>query len=174
MTADPDELDPAAFDDLPSTDIEVLAHVHFGMAGSFPLRLAEVFFASDGLHVVEYGYITPLFGLGMKKHRREAEAMAAVYAYHGIDEVLLQGDSVTWLDYGTVERVVLHDGGRFGRAKLTIYADEHSYAYRLHGEREPAALAADIEACADRFGFAVELTAGVGFSPRENLRRFFD
>jgi hypothetical protein len=138
------------------------------MAGSFPLRLAEVFFTSDGLHLVEYGYITPLFGLGSKKHRREAEAMGPVNDYHDIDEVLLRDDSVTWLDYGTVERVVLHDGGWFGRPKLTVYTDEHSYAYRLHDDQGIAKLAADIEACADRRGFAVEVVSGVGFSPRSN------
>ena len=173
MTVDPDEIDEAAFEDLPSTDIEVDIHVHFGMTGSFPLRLAEVFFASDGLHIVEYGYITPLFGLGLKRHRREADSMQTVYDYHGIDEVVLQGDSVIWLDYGVVERVALHDGGRLGRPKLTVETDDRSYAYRLHDEDDIEALAAEIEACADRHGFAVETVSGLGFTPRESVRRFF-
>lgn len=172
MTAE-NEIDEATFENLPSTDIEVFVHVHFGMAGSFPLRLAEVFFGSDGLHIVEYGYITPLFGLGTKKHRREAKAMQAIYDTHGIDEVLLQGDSATWLDYGTVERVVFYDGGRFGRPKLTIYTDEHSYAYRLHDEESPTELATDIEACTDQHDFAVEIVSGIGYSPHESIRRFF-
>ena len=172
MTAK-DELDETAFEDLPSTDIEVFVHVHFGMTGSFPLRLAEVFFASDGLHIVEYSYLTPLFGLGTRKHHREAGAMQTIYDVHGIDEVLLQGDSVTWLDYGAVERVVLHDGGRIGRPKLTIETDEQSYAYRLHGDESPEEISTEIERCADRNGFAVETVSGVGYSPRESIRRFF-
>ena len=163
-----------AFEDLPNTDIEVETHVHFGMAGSFPLRLAELFFADDGLHIVEYSYITPMFGLGTKKHAREADAMQAVYDVHGIDEVLLQGDLVTWLGYDAVERVVVHEGGWLGRPKLTVYASaDQSYAYRLHDEDDPATLAATIEACGERYGFAVETNPGVGFSPRESVRRFF-
>lgn len=168
-----DDIDESTFEDLPNTDIEVLVHVHFGMTGSFPLRLTDLFFADDGLHIVEYSYITPMFGLGTKKHRREAGAMEAIYDTHGLDEVLLQGDSTTWLAYDTVERVVLHEGGRFGRPKLTVYTDERSYAYRLHGDKSRKELAAAIETCADRYDFAVETVSGVGFSPVENVRRFF-
>jgi hypothetical protein len=168
-------VDEAAFEDLPNTDIEVHAHVHFGMAGSFPLRLAELFFADDGLHVVEYAYITPMFGLGARKHRREAGAMAAVYDHHGLDEVLLQGDAVTWLAYDAVERVVVHDGGRLGRPKITVHAaDGPSPAYRLHDEAVPAEIAAEIEGCAERYDFGVELVSGVGFAPIENVRRFLE
>lgn len=168
-----EDIDETDFDDLPNTDIEVAIHVHFGMAGSFPLRLAELFFADDGLHLAEYSYITPLFGLGTKKHGREAEAMQTIYDVHGLDEVLLQADSVTWLAYDTVERVVIHDGGRFGRPKLTVYTDDHSYAYRLHDEERPEELAAAIEACADQYDFVVETVSGVGYSPFESIRRFF-
>jgi hypothetical protein len=167
-----DELDEMDFEDLPSTDIEVHSHVHFGMAGSFPLRLAELFFADDGLHIAEYAYITPLFGLGTRKHRRESRGMQAIYDHHGLDEVLLQADSVTWLAYDTVERVRVHDGGRFGRPKLTVVADDDSYAYRIHDEGSADELAADIEACADDHDFTVETVSGVGFSPAENIRRF--
>jgi hypothetical protein len=167
-----DELDEMEFEDLPSTDIEVHNHVHFGMAGSFPLRLAELFFADDGLHIAEYAYITPLFGLGTRKHRRESRGMQAIYDHHGLDEVLLQADSVTWLAYDTVEQVRIHDGGRLGRPKLTVWTDEDSYAYRIHGEGSADELAADIETCADDHDFTVEAVAGVGFSPIENIRRF--
>ena len=100
------ELDPeerAAFEDLPETEITVEAHVHYGMTGSFPLRMAELFFADDGLHVAEYGYVTPLFGLGMRTHKRDATAMRRVYEVHGIDEVLLQADSVVWLNYDAAD-----------------------------------------------------------------------
>ncbi|GAA0468133.1 hypothetical protein MUK72_06170 [Halococcus dombrowskii] len=166
-----DEIDPTVFEELPSTDIAVHYHVHYGMAGSFPLRLADLFFADDGLHIAEYAYITPLFGLGTRKHRRESRGMQAIYDHHGLDEVLLQADSVTWLAYDAIEHVRLHDGGRLGRPKLTVSTDEDSYAYRIHDE-DSAELAAEIETCADRHGFRIETVAGVGFSPIENVRRF--
>jgi hypothetical protein len=167
-----DGIDPAAFEGLPNTDIEVHHHIHYGMAGSFPLRLVDVFFADDGLHIAEYAYITPLFGLGTRKHRRESRGMQTIYEHHGLDEVLLQADSVTWLAYDAVERVRVHDGGRLGRPKLTVSTDEDSYACRIHSDENPEELAADIEACADRHGFRVETISGVGFSPIENARRF--
>jgi hypothetical protein len=168
-----EKIDETDFEDLPSTDIEVALHVHFGMTGSFPLRLADLFFADDGLHIAEYAYITPLFGLGTRKHRRESNGMQAIYDYHGLDEVLLQADSVIWLAYDTIERVSIHDGGRLGRPKLTVFTDERSYAYRLHDEQSTDELAADIETCTDQHDFAVETVSGVGFSPVENVRRFF-
>lgn len=176
MASEADEIDPSEFEDLPSTDIETELHVHFGMAGSFPLRIGDLFFASDGLHIVEYSYITPMFGLGTKKHRREASAMQRVYDIHGIDEVLLQGDSVYWLNYEAVDRVVLHRGGYFGRPKLTVYpADEtaRSHAFRLHEEDDPDALAASLRAVAEGRPFEVVVKRGTGFDPVENVERFF-
>lgn len=172
--ADDAEFDEAEFEDLPNTDVEVELHVHFGMAGSFPLRLAELFFADDGLYIVEYSYITPLMGLGTRKHHREADAMAAVYEHHGLDEVLLQGDSFTWLNYDAVDRVAVHGGGRIGRPKLTVYeTDGRSHAYRLHEEREWRQLVAALEECGDRHGFPTDSALGLGLDPTENVRRFF-
>lgn len=170
------ELDPeerAAFEDLPETDIDVEAHVHYGMTGSFPLRMAELFFADDGLHIAEYGYVTPLFGLGMRTHKRDAAAMRRVYEVHGIDEVLLQADSVVWLNYDALDGVVVHDGGWVGRPKVTVRAREGTYAYRLHDDADAADVAAALRGPADRHGFGVTLRAGVGFDARESLRRFF-
>ena len=170
-----DIADETTVEDLPNTDVEVHTHVHFGMTGSFPLRLAELFFADDGLYIVEYGYITPLFGLGARKHRRESEAMKSVYDHHGLDEVLVQGDSVTWLNYATVAQVVLYDGGRLGRPKIAVYSESgSSHAYRLHGIEVFAELALDIETVCERYGITVDRRAGVGFSPGESLRRFFN
>lgn len=169
------EIKDIAVDDLPNTDVEVHTHVHFGMTGSFPLRLAELFFADDGLYIVEYGYITPLFGLGAHKHRREAGAMAAVYDHHGLDEVLLQGDSFTWLNYAAIDQVVLYDGGRIGRPKIAVYSENGpSHAYRLHDIEVFEELEADIEEICTRYEITVDRRTGVGFSPGESLRRFFD
>ncbi|GAB6859928.1 hypothetical protein ACFR97_03245 [Haloplanus litoreus] len=176
MASDAEEVDPEQFEDLPSTDIETELHVHFGMAGSFPLRLADLFFANDGLHIAEYSYITPMFGLGTKKHRREASAMQDVYDVHGLDEVLLQADAVYWLNYEAIDRVVLHRGGYLGRPKLTVYpVDEtaRSHAYRLHENDDADALAAALRDVAADRPFDVVVESGSGFDPRENVERFF-
>jgi hypothetical protein len=168
-----DEIDKEAFADLPSTDINVEYHVHFGMTGSFPLWLAELFFADDGLYIVEYAYITPLFGLTTRKHRREAETMKSVYDYHGIDEVLLQGDSITWLSYDNIDSIIIYEGGHLGRTKLVVYADDGpSYAYRIHDISGTMDLVANVNTVANRNGFTVESETGIGFDLRENIRRF--
>jgi hypothetical protein len=168
------DIDDTAVDDLPNTAVEVHTHVHFGMTGSFPLRLAELFFADDGLYIVEYGYITPLFGLSIRKHRREAKAMEAVFEHHGLDEVLVQGDSVTWLNYATVDQVILYDGGRLGRPKIAVYPESGpSHAYRLHDCEDFTELALDTEEVCTRYEITVDRRTGVGFSPGESLRRFF-
>jgi hypothetical protein len=170
------EVDPEEFDDLPTTDIETELHVHFGMAGSFPLRLVDLFFADDGLHIAEYSYITPMFGLGTKKHRREAGAMKEVFEVHGLDEVLLQADTVHWFNYAAVDRVVLYRGGYFGRPKLTVYpAGEtaSSHAVRLHESGDTDALATSLRSVAEGRPFDVVVESGSGFDPRENVDRFF-
>jgi hypothetical protein len=169
-----DIADEAPIEDLPNTSVEVHTHINFGMTGSFPLRLAELFFADDGIYIVEYGYITPLFGLGARKHRREAKAMKAVYDRHGLDEVLVQGDSVTWLNYATVTQVTLYDGGRLGRPKIAVQPENGpSHAYRLHDSIFEE-LAFSVEEVCERYDVTVEKNAGIGFSPSESLRRFFN
>jgi hypothetical protein len=170
-----DSVETDQFDHLPSTDIETELHVHFGMAGSFPLRLVDMFFADDGLHIAEYSYITPLFGLGFKKHTREAGAMKQVYEVHGIDEVLLQADTVHWLNYGAIDRILLHRGGFMGRPKLTVYPADRSrsHAIRLHEDDDPDALAASLRETGETYGFDVDVESGTGFDPVENVERFF-
>lgn len=170
-----EEVDSAEFEDLPTTDIEVVYHVHYGMTGSFPLRMAELFFANDGIHIAEYAYITPLFGLGFRKHRREAAGMERIYEVHGIDEVLLQADQVNWINPDGVERVVLYSGGWLGRPKVAIYtADGLSYAYRLHDEVDFSELVEGITGWADRHAVEVVDRYGLGFTPVESLWRFLN
>lgn len=175
MAVEEDEVDPADFEDLPSTDIEVEHHVHYGMTGSFPLRMAELFFADDGLHIAEYAYITPLFGLGFRKHKREAAAMDRVFEVHGIDEVLLQADAVHWLNPAGIDRVVLYSGGWLGRPKVAVYtADGLSYAYRLHDELAFDELVAGVADWGERHDVTVEHERGLGFTPVESLWRFMN
>lgn len=160
--------------DYPSTDVEVEVHVHFGMTGSFPLRVADLFFADDGLYVVEYAYITPFIGLTASKHRREAGAMQEVYDRFGLDAVLFRADSVVWHSYDNLDRVVVHEGGWLGRPKVTVYAETGvSHAYRLHDVPAFEEAVAAIDGCAERYGFGLERESGLGFDPRESVRRFF-
>jgi len=169
-----EDVDPEAFDDLPTTGIEVERHVHYGMTGSFPLRMAEMFFADDGLYIAEYSYITPMFGLATRKHRREAASMERVFEIHGIDEVLLQADSVVWHSYDNLGEVVLYAGGRFGRPKIEFVPDAGTpQAYRIHADIDLDALADDLEELAGDHGFSFRRRSRLGFSPRESVRRFF-
>ena len=159
---------------MPESGIEVEAHVHYGMTGSFPLRLGDLFFADDGLYVAEYGYVTPFIGLAMRKHRRESGAMASLYDRFGLDAVLVEADVVVWHAYENVERVTIHDGGWLGRPKITVYPETGpTHAYRFHDRRAFEEGVADLETVADREGFEVERIGGLGFSPAESLRRFF-
>ena len=155
--------------------IEVDVHAHFGMTGSFPLRIAELFFASDGLHIAEYGLITPIFGLGTKKHRREAGAMAEIFDQFGIDEVLARADAVTWLSYDLLEQVVISDGGWLGNPRVGVYAEDgETYAYRVHDESfVPESFEIELSALGDERGFDVVFESGLGYRPGESLRRFF-
>jgi len=166
---------PADPDDLPSSDIEVEAAVHFLMKGTFPMRIAEVFFTARGVYLADYSYITPLLGLGTRKHRKNARAMQELYERFGIDAVLVQADQVTWLDYGLLHRVELYSGGRFGRPKLTVYTtDGPSYAYRSLGDRDFESMASNVRSIAERHDLDLETADAVGLTPRRNVRRFFD
>lgn len=162
--------DPA----VPETDIEIEAHFHFGMTGSFPLRLGDLFFSDGGLYVVEYGYITPFVGLTARKHRREAAGMQQLVDQHGIDAAILVADSVVWHGYDNVERLVVHEGGRLGRPKLAVYPEAGpSHAYRFHDNVAFQDGLADLESVARRHGLRVDERGGLGFTPLESLRRFF-
>ncbi|MFB6161468.1 MAG: hypothetical protein ABEJ61_09880 [Haloferacaceae archaeon] len=174
MTESTRAADDATGEDVPSSGIEVETHVPFGMTGSFPLRLADLFFADDGLYIAEYSYITPFVGLTAGKHRREASAMREIYDRYGLDAVLVTANTVVWHSYRNIERVTVHEGGRVGRPKLAVYPEVGpSQAYRFH--RRPAFEegVADVDAVAERHGFPVEHERGLGFTPRESLRRFF-
>jgi hypothetical protein len=165
------DINEEEFEDLPETDINVIYHINFGMAGSFPLRLADIFFCEEGLYITEYGNITPLFGLVTQRHRREAEVMQTIYEYHGIDEILLQADYVVWINYENVDQIHVHGGGRLGRAKFTASTnDGESYSYRIHGEVSRQELLANIKKIADQVGLTVDSDSGYGLVLGERLR----
>lgn len=157
-----------------TTDVEVEAHIHFGMTGSFPLQIAELFFADDGLYIAEYGYISPFFGLLASKQKREAKAMGAIYDRWGLDAVLVQADYLTWHSYDGLESVEFHSGGRFGRPKITIYPEgDVSHAYRIHDQPKLEEAKPAIDDLGQRHDFQVEHKSGIGLAFRENVNRFF-
>ena len=163
-------IDGDEFEDLPTTGIDVTYHVNFSMAGSFPLRLADVFFCEEGLYITEYGNITPLFGLATQRHKREAKVMQTIYEYHGIDEILLQADLVIWINYANVDRIQMHEGGRLGRPKISMSTtDGESYAYRIHGEISLQELSTTVGEIADSAGFSVDSGSGLGVGLKDSL-----
>lgn len=180
MTAPPpdDEAAPsgegAGGPPVPETGIQIEAHFHFGMTGSFPLRLGDLFFADKGLYVVEYGYVTPFIGLTARKHRREAARMQQLVDQHGIDAAIVVADNVVWHGYDNVERLVVHQGGRLGRPKLAVYPESGaSHAYRFHDRVAFEEARVDLESVARHHGLRLEERSGLGFTPLESLRRFF-
>ena len=115
------------------TEDEVV-RVHYGMTGSVPLTLVEFVFEPAGCYVLDCGSFTPLFGLTMGKHTRRAAAVDAVYREDGVGGLLAGANTVTWYAWDAVESIVLHDGGRFTRPKLTLQTrdDVPERAVRLH------------------------------------------
>lgn len=162
-------------DSLPSSEIDVEAHIHFGMTGSFPLRIGELFLTTSGLYIAEYSYITPMFGLGTRKHRKDAGAMQALFERYGIDAVLLQADKFFWLAYELIEEIKLYSGGRYGRPKVTVFStDGSSHAYRLIGERDFAKIADEVTTAAAPYDLDVTVENSLGFHPRRNIQRFLN
>lgn len=148
-------------------------HVHFGMTGTVPLRLAELFFTDAGLRIVEYGTFTPLFGLATGGPRRAAARMARAYVDGGLAAAWERGDRTVALDYDAVERVVVHDGGRLARERIAVHVPEGPpYAYRIHAPVEVGALVDGLASFGPTADLPVAVRSGVGFAPLESLRRF--
>lgn len=161
--------------ELPQTDIGVQNHIHFGMTGSFPLRLAEIFFVEDGLYIAEYSKITPFFGLMSKQPGKDAMAMQSIYERDGIDGVLLAADRLLWFNHEMIDKVKLVSGGWLGYPKVTVYAeDSKSYAYRIHGTVGSFDEMADgVIEWANETDVDTMIGGGLGISIHENIVRFF-
>jgi hypothetical protein len=158
-------------DDRPPT---VGVHLHFGMTGTLPLRLAELFFTDEGLTVVEYGTITPLFGLATGGHRREAARMADAYVEDGIEGAERAGDRTVHLEYDEIDRIVCFDGRMFAREKVAIHLrdDEPPYAYRIHAPVDLEEFAAGLATFPPTVDVEVAVRSGIGFRPSESIARF--
>jgi hypothetical protein len=168
------DIDEEELESLPATDIDVTYHINFGMAGSFPLYLADMFFCEDGLYITEYGNITPLFGLATQRHSREANVMQTIYDYHGIDEIILQSDFIVWINYENIDQIQIHDGGRLGRPKVTVLTDDgEQYGYRIHGETPAQEMYSSINEISNISEFTVDSISGYGLTLGKRLRALF-
>lgn len=135
--------------------------IHYGMSGSVPLRLFEFVFEPAGCYVFDCGGFTPMFDLARGRHTRRAARVDAVYRDDGLAGLLALADTVTWLSWETVERVVLYDGGRFTRPKLQILTggETPSTSVRLH-DVDVESLSASLERVETRV--RVERVEGAG------------
>lgn len=104
------------------------------MSGSVPLQLFEFVFEARGCYVLDCGAFTPLFGLAAGGHTRRAEALDGAYDEHGLEGLLAVADTVTWLSWEDVDRVVVSDGGWLTRPTLAVETrtDAPSRRVRLH------------------------------------------
>ncbi|MFW6017882.1 MAG: hypothetical protein ACOCPX_03605 [Halapricum sp.] len=150
----------------------VHVHVHLAVAGSFPLRACDLLFADDRLHVVEYAYLTPLFGLARGRLPEAGERAREQYRKGGPTGLFELAERTRTVDYEAIERVRTYDS-RLARPKLAIdVRDGPPYAYRIHAPVEVEKLTAALESLGTRRGFAVDARSGVGYSPTNSIRRF--
>jgi hypothetical protein len=154
-------------------DRPVHVHVHFVMAGTFPLRVADLCFTDDAVVAPEYGLLTPLFDLTRGAAGDEATRAAERYRQAGLVGLTEMADRVQRFPFSEVETVTLFDGGRFARPKLSVGLREGPpLAYRLHAPVELDALAAALRSLGDRREFAVSRSPRVGLRPLASVRRF--
>ena len=150
----------------------VHVHVHLAMAGSFPLRVADLLFTDAAVVIPEYAYLTPLFGIARGGARDAGESAREHYREGGLSGLVEHSERTHRIPYDTVEGVRLYTG-RVTRPKVAVDpADGPPYAYRVHAPVEPEDLTAALRSLGDRRGFAVDRRSGSGVSVANSLRRF--
>ena len=155
----------------PSADVHV--HVHLVMAGTFPLRMADLLFTDDALVIPEYHYLTPLLGIARGKTHAVAEEAVERYRTGGVAALVDFAERTHRVGYEDVARVRIYDGRRLGRPKVAVdVASGPPYAYRVHAPVDVAALTDALAALGRRRGFEVVRERGVGVRPVASLRRF--
>ena len=151
----------------------VHVHVHLAVAGTFPLRVADVLFADQAVLAVEYELLTPLFGVARGGVPRAGERAREVYRREGPAGLLAAADRVHRLPYPGLDGVRVYDGSAIGRPKIALDASEGApYAYRVHAPVDVPALTVALEDLGARRGFQVSSLSRVGFRPLASLRRF--
>lgn len=141
---------------------EVRVHLHYAMAGSYPLRLIDLLFCTDRVLVAEYDYVTGLDLLTGGADRR-ATAFAETVRDDGVEGALATTERQEAVPYEDVERVTVHDGGRFGREKVTLTRrTADPVRVRVHGPVDTAAFVDAVRSTVDGYETAVEVERGLG------------
>jgi hypothetical protein len=143
------------------------------MAGSFPLRMADLCFTDRELVVPEYHHLVPLFGIARGKTHDVAEDAVRSYRAAGVAGLEEMSERTHRIAYDDLVRVRIYDGRAIGRPKVAVdVADGPPYAYRVHAPIDVDAMVGALSGLGVRRGFAVERHAALGFSPHNSLRRF--
>ncbi|MFB6091182.1 MAG: hypothetical protein ABEJ97_09005 [Halobellus sp.] len=149
----------------------VRVHLHYAMTGSYPLRLVDLLFCERRVLVVEYDYLTG-FDLATGSADGRAAAFAATLDDDGLAAARAAAEHEYAVDYADVDRVVVYDGGRFGREKVVLdRTDAPPVRVRVHGDVDVEALCAALESTLSTRAAVVERKPGTGVRLRERLRR---
>jgi hypothetical protein len=148
----------------------VHVYVHGVVAGSAPLRVADVAFTDEAVVVRDYAHPSPLaVARGGVGHA----AATARQRYHdgGLPAVVTDAECVDELSYAALDRVTLHES-RLTRPKLAVEpTDSVPYAYRVHTPVDATALCDALQSLGADHAFGVERVDSVGISPLNVLRR---
>lgn len=151
----------------------VHVHVHLAVAGTFPLRVADLLFTDDVVVIPEYEYVTPLFGLARGTLSEAGEQARDRYRRRDVAGLVELAERTHRIAYTDVDRVRIYDS-RTGRPKVAVdVTNGPPYGYRIHAPVDVDALTAALRSLGERRGFAVEQRSALGFSPKNGLRRFF-
>jgi len=155
------------------TGSDVHVHVHLVIAGTFPLRVADLLFADDRLIVPEYEFLTPLFGLARGQTTVAGRVARKRYANDGVDGLIEAAERTHRVAYDEVDGVWIYDGGVLGRPKIAVVVSEGPpYAYRIHAPVDIDELTDALTSLGTRRGFDVDRSDSLGFSPTNSLQRF--
>lgn len=169
MTAGDHTIRSLANDSAPAVHV----HVHLAMTGTFPLRVADLFFTDGGVLVPEYEYLTPLFGIVGRQVPEVSTQARKCYRQHGVGGLIEEAERVHRIPYEEVDCVRFYDESGAGRPKLAVdVVSGPPYAYRIHAPVDDDALAGALRSLGERRGFEVRTASTLGFSPLNSLRRF--
>ena len=155
------------------TESEVHVHVHLVMAGTFPLRVADLLFTDDTLIVPEYEFLTPLFGLARGQASTAGALARQRYASEGVAGLVEMAERTHRIAYDDIHAVRIYGGGRVGRPKVAVdVMNGPPYAYRVHAPLDIADLITALRSLGCRRGFDVFRSGTLGFSPTNSVRRF--
>lgn len=151
----------------------VHVHVHLAMAGTFPLRVADLLFTDDGLLVPEYEYLTPLLGIARGRVPDVAESARRQYRDDGVEGLIETAERTHRVPYEDIDQVRTYDDSGLGRPKIAVdVTDGPPYAYRIHAPVDVDALTEALRSLGSRRDFAVASASTLGFSPVNSIKRF--